>query len=195
MNKQEHWAPIISKFQSKLSKWKALTLSAGGRLILCKSVLVYTFSHYSSLQKKSFAFLKIEIFWGMKDDEKKIPWVAWSKICADLEDGGLGVGSLKAQNIALIAKWWWRFYTDDGGLWKAVIRAFHGPSGSLSSSFGGRKQAGLWRYICRIQMDLSKVNVPLNGLFRCVIGSNSNFSFWKDEWVHGGTLKDRFLFV
>ncbi|KAJ9556580.1 LOW QUALITY PROTEIN: hypothetical protein OSB04_011194 [Centaurea solstitialis] len=128
----------------------------------------------------------------MKDNEKKIPWVALSKICADLENGGLGVGSLKAQNIALIAKWWWRFYTDDGGLWKAVMRAFHGPSGSLSSSFGGRKQAGLWRNICRIQMDLSKVNVPLNGLFWCVIGSNSNFSFWKDEWMHGGTLKDRF---
>ena len=55
MRKASSWEPIISKFQSKLSSWKAKMLSFGGRLVLIKSVMsnlpVYFFSLYRAPSK------------------------------------------------------------------------------------------------------------------------------------------------
>lgn len=39
MNLKKAWIPIIEKFHSKLSSWKAKSLSFGGRVTLVKSVL------------------------------------------------------------------------------------------------------------------------------------------------------------
>ena len=51
MVRETHWKPIIEKFRAKLSRWKASTLSFGGRLTLCKSVLGSLGSYYFSLYK------------------------------------------------------------------------------------------------------------------------------------------------
>jgi len=63
--------------------------------------------------------------WGGSDLKSKIHWVDWGKVCAPISDGGLGVGSLKSQNLALLLKWWWRFANDQQGLWKSVIFSIH----------------------------------------------------------------------
>ena len=39
MNRAVNWSTVLEKFQGKLSGWKARSLSSGGRLTLCKSVL------------------------------------------------------------------------------------------------------------------------------------------------------------
>ncbi|GKB93464.1 hypothetical protein Tco_0979601 [Tanacetum coccineum] len=38
-------------------------------------------------------------------------WVKWDTILASLDQGGLGVGSLKAFNLDLLQKWRWRLIT------------------------------------------------------------------------------------
>ncbi|KAJ9548105.1 hypothetical protein OSB04_020648 [Centaurea solstitialis] len=199
MNRFEHWSPIINKFQRRLCNWKAATLSAGGRLTLCKSVLgslsLYYFSLFKAPAKVTNVLesTRLRFFWGMKENERKIAWVAWKKVCADFGSGGLGIGSLKAQNIALLAKWWWRFFnTAEGSLWKSVIQAFHGPMGGLVGSTNSGKFAGLWKNIIKIQTDLLKATIPIRGWFQCNIGSNSCFHFWKDVWTLNGALKNRF---
>ncbi|GKF04752.1 reverse transcriptase domain, reverse transcriptase zinc-binding domain protein, partial [Tanacetum coccineum] len=44
---------------------------------------------------------------------------------------GLNIGSLKALNWSLFAKWWWRFKTEKNSLWKKVVCSFHGSDGNL----------------------------------------------------------------
>lgn len=51
MNLSKNWKPIIDKFNSKLSKWKANNLSFGGRLMLVKSILGSLPLYYFSLFK------------------------------------------------------------------------------------------------------------------------------------------------
>ena len=63
--------------------------------------------------------------------ERKISWIAWDKTLNSLENGGLGIGSLKAHNLSLLAKWWWSFRKEKSTLWKHVIMDFHGSSGKL----------------------------------------------------------------
>lgn len=48
---KKNWEPVLKKFQSKLSSWKANTLSFFGRLMLVKSVLGSLPTYYLSLFK------------------------------------------------------------------------------------------------------------------------------------------------
>lgn len=40
------------------------------------------------------------------DEKRKTNWVAWEKVVAPKNVGGLGLGSLKAFKLSLIVKWW-----------------------------------------------------------------------------------------
>ncbi|GJZ66710.1 hypothetical protein Tco_0623406 [Tanacetum coccineum] len=73
---QINWSPIIEKVQKRFSLWQAWCLSIGGRLTLVKSVLA---------------------------EDQKISWVAWKQIMADRSMRGLGIGSLSASNLGLLA--------------------------------------------------------------------------------------------
>nr|GEV76493.1 RNA-directed DNA polymerase, eukaryota [Tanacetum cinerariifolium] len=49
--------------------------------------------------------MRMNIFNGVQDGERKIAWVKWSKVLASKKFGGLGVSSFFALNRALIFKW------------------------------------------------------------------------------------------
>ncbi|GJS49475.1 RNA-directed DNA polymerase, eukaryota [Tanacetum coccineum] len=116
MSKISAWDDIISKLNSRLSKWKVKTLSIGGRLTLLKSVLGSTPIYWMSLYKvpkavlNSMETIRRNFFNGAQDNDKKITWVKWTK-------------------------WVWRYISHDNSLWYRVISAIHGPNiQKLSSS-------------------------------------------------------------
>ena len=132
MNKCDSWAPLIEKCRSKLSSWKASILSFGGRLVLAKAVLgsfgIYYLSLFKAPKKiiNKLESIRCSFFWGSKQGSKKIAWMNWQSVLANKIDGGLGIGSLQAQNLALLARWWWRFKTEANSLWRKVIVSLHG---------------------------------------------------------------------
>ncbi|KAJ9547422.1 hypothetical protein OSB04_019965 [Centaurea solstitialis] len=99
MNLTTNWQPLIDKFRSKLSGWKAKSLSIGGRLCLCKLV---------------FGSLGTE-------ETMKISWVAWENLIREKKSGGLGIGSLRDANLALLAKWRWRERTETDANRKTTV--------------------------------------------------------------------------
>ena len=66
--------------------------------------------------------------------KSKIHWVDWQKMTSPKTVGGLGIGSLKAANTALLVKWWWRLKVDNQALWATVITTIHGVTERDSSS-------------------------------------------------------------
>ena len=52
-----------------------------------------------------------------KDGKKKLPLVAWDKVCLPKELGGIGIRSLENQNLALGAKLVWKLYDKPSSLW------------------------------------------------------------------------------
>nr|KAJ0213660.1 hypothetical protein LSAT_V11C400178840 [Lactuca sativa] len=92
MKLKKHWKPIIDRFYSKLSPWKAKNLSFGGRLTLAKAVL----GVIEILEK-----IRRQFLWGGGDNKYKISWVSREKVIAPKEKGGLGLGSLRAFNLAV----------------------------------------------------------------------------------------------
>lgn len=48
--------------------------------------------------------------WSGVEEKKRIPLVAWDKVCRPKNKGGLGIKALKTFNKALLAKQLWRAY-------------------------------------------------------------------------------------
>ncbi|XP_024969730.1 uncharacterized protein LOC112509090 [Cynara cardunculus var. scolymus] len=115
----------------------AKSLSFGGRKILCKSVLGSLGVYLSSLFKvpenvlNTPESLRNQFIWGWTGQSKKIIWIKWKVTCNKMDKGDIGIGSLKALNWGLLAKWWSRFLNEERTLWRASIKAFHGDRGGI----------------------------------------------------------------
>ncbi|KAM0001734.1 hypothetical protein Hdeb2414_s0005g00175311 [Helianthus debilis subsp. tardiflorus] len=118
----KNWDPVIKKFKSRLSAWKAKNLSFWGCLTLVKSVLESLPLNFFSMFKVptkvlgSLEGIQRRFLWAGNDSDKKINWVAWFKIIFSKSKGGLGVRSLKSLNLEPLAKWNWRALSDQFSL-------------------------------------------------------------------------------
>ncbi|KAL4562066.1 hypothetical protein LXL04_034256 [Taraxacum kok-saghyz] len=90
----------------------------------------------------------------------------WKKIFA-----GLGVIPMVDSNLALLAKWPWRFRTESDALWVKVIQSIHGENGALDTK-------------------LEEKGTGVVG--RVKIGDGVRTKFWTDQWHSRGTLKELF---
>ncbi|GJY96181.1 hypothetical protein Tco_0512542 [Tanacetum coccineum] len=150
------WVPIVDKFIKRLSRWKSSLLSIGGRSTLITSVLsslgIYYFSIFPMPIQVNNTLEKIRsrFFWGSTEEATKIPWIAWKSVIAPKSQGGLGIGSLNAFNLALIQKWRWRFAHEQDSLWTRVIIDIHGHPGDLGSCFFSQcRGSSVWARIVK----------------------------------------------
>jgi len=104
------WNPILERMEKKLSGWKRLYLSKGGRLTLVKSTLSCLPTYYLSLFVIPVAVadrlerIQRNFLWGTSEECFKYSLVAWEKVCFPLETGGLGIRKLVHFNKALLGK-------------------------------------------------------------------------------------------
>nr|GEX55668.1 hypothetical protein [Tanacetum cinerariifolium] len=137
MNRLHAWDRVIEKVTARLSKWKAKTLSIGGRFTLTKSVLSTIPLYYFSLFKVPIGVLKrIEscrsnFFHGVESGSRKVSWFSWDSVVASKYVGSLGMSSFLAINYALLFKWIWRFKVQPDAMWVSIIKAIHRRPGSL----------------------------------------------------------------
>ncbi|XP_071712198.1 uncharacterized protein [Rutidosis leptorrhynchoides] len=200
MKKEESWAPVVHKFEKRLSDWKARSVCFGRRLTLVKAVLnslplyCFSLSRAPPCVIKHLESVRRSFFWGGSGNKSKMAWVKWDDTILPYCKGGLNLGSLKCKNMALIGKWWWRFKTESNSLWVKVISSIYGSSGGLtlndSSHFDSFKS--IWNGIIKCGFDIEKANVPFRKLFVKDIGDGSSTSFWNDTWLGEEAFKHRF---
>lgn len=113
-NKRNTFSDIKEKVGKKLAWWKEKMLPKAGKEILIKTValaiLTYTMSCFKlpdSLCDKLTSMIR-NIWWGQKQEEKKIFWLSWEKMCEPEVGGGMRFKNLKLFNLALLAKQGWR---------------------------------------------------------------------------------------
>ncbi|KAJ0528288.1 hypothetical protein HanHA300_Chr09g0343451 [Helianthus annuus] len=119
--------------------------------------------------------------------------VAWDNVMTPKELGGVGVGSLNDANLAMLAKWWWRFKTDPGSLWRKVVWRIHNSERSWNPIPVKMTIAGPWKQIFKVAKDMVKHGVVFSDCFRAIPGVGDSISFWKDKWLGGEALNSRFL--
>ncbi|GKC84099.1 RNA-directed DNA polymerase, eukaryota [Tanacetum coccineum] len=185
MTRHKAWDDVILKLQSRLSKWKAKTLSIGGRLTLLKSVLGASPLYNMSIFKVPKGVLKVmesirsNFFKGASMLEKKISWIAWDKVLASKKKGGLGVSSYFALNRALLLKWVWRFVSQDDSLWFRVIQAVHGDKIDSHSV----RKVSIWSSILKEVQVLKSSGFDFLSYCSKRIGDGQSTSFWKETWM------------
>ncbi|XP_071689061.1 uncharacterized protein [Rutidosis leptorrhynchoides] len=149
-------------------------------------------SNARNLQKllKCFELASGKFFWDGSDTGLKISWVKWDTILNSYGLDGLNIGSLKGKNLALLAKWWWRFKTETNSLWGKVIRSIYGSSGGLESGgdLGYRPALGTWYNIILAGNCIEDLEIKFKNSLSKTIGNGSDTSFWNDVWVGNAKL-------
>lgn len=198
MNLIKNWDVVVDKFSSKLSLWKAKTLSFGGRVTLLKAVLNNLPVYYFSIFKvpagvlKKLERIRRRFLWNGGGQNNGIHWVAWEKVICDKRNGGLGVGSLRSLNIGLMLKWWWRLKSKPEALWCRVISSIHNLERKPTSYLAKKSARGTWHNIVSTKEDLVEFGLSFESLFHKIVGSGSCTLFWQDIWLGDTPLKSSF---
>ncbi|XP_022003012.1 uncharacterized protein LOC110900430 [Helianthus annuus] len=193
-----NWKPVIERFESKLSTWKARILSFGGRMTLIKAVLdnlpTYYFSLFSApvhviiyLEKVRRRFLS-----GGCLDKNKMCWVPWFKVVAPKQQGGLGIGSLASMNKAMMVKWIVKFRNESTHLWTKVITAIHGRDRNFTTIPLMKSISGVWKNIVHLGKGDSLKLTDVENRLEVQLGCGNKTLFWLDKWVGNRSLKDQF---
>ncbi|GJU48909.1 hypothetical protein Tco_1218464 [Tanacetum coccineum] len=175
------WEDTLCKLKSRLSKWKSKTLSIGGHLTLLKAVLGATPIYAMSLYRVPKTVLNVmeslrsKFVNGFDGGYKKITWIKWKKVLAAKKNGGLGVSSFFALNMALLFRWVWRFISKEDSLWFRLVRAIYGNNINCVQVANGSP----WVSILREVQSLKVWGIDLlQDLIGAFIFSNST-----DRWV------------
>ncbi|XP_035839068.1 uncharacterized protein LOC118486612 [Helianthus annuus] len=120
-------------------------------------------------------------------------WVAWDKTIAPVEFGGLSFGSLRDANLAMLAKWWWRFKTEKEGLWRKVIWAIHHNPRAWSDIPVKISVPGPWKSIISIRQVFVLADIDLNRAVKASVSNGNHISFWLDCWLEPDPLYICFL--
>ena len=109
-SKTKVFAKMKEKVGRKLAGWKGKLLSIGGKEILIKAVtqmvLTYTMSCFlipKGLCEEIKGMIR-KFWWGQRQEESKIVWVSWEKMCKSKSNGGMGFRNLQDFNLAMLAK-------------------------------------------------------------------------------------------
>jgi hypothetical protein len=181
-------SPLVGLVERRLNA-SARFLGYGGRLEFVRSVLSTLPSFYMcslKLQKKVINICnraQRHCLWARDDDSSSVnALAAWSLVCRPKKHGGLGVLNLELQNKALLMKQLHKFYSRADVPWVKLVWALYGDNIPHTKS---RRGSFWWKDIFSLVDDYRSISL-------CKIGNGSSVLFWKDFWVNGELMCDKY---
>ena len=180
--KKKAFHRILDQVGRKVAGWKGKLLTMAGREILIKAVAqatpMYTMNCFKlsdSLCNELNSLIR-NFWWGQRDKERKLAWLAWEKMCIPKAEGGMGFKDLKAFNLALLAKQGWRLIQNTESLAHRVLKAKYFPYSNFLEAQIGKKPSYTWRSL----MDAKEV---LRKGLKWNIGNGQKTKIWADRWI------------
>ena len=131
--------------------WEERYISKAGREILIKIVAQAIPTYSMSLFKlprsicDNINSLVARYWWGQNQEERKIHWIKWSRMCNSKMKGGMGFKELHAFNLAMLTKQAWRLIHNNGSLFYRVYKARYFPNTSFLDAELGNNPSFVWR--------------------------------------------------
>lgn len=117
-------------------------------------------------------------WWGDSDEQKKMHWFAWWKMCLPKVKGGMGFRDLHGFNLAMLAKQSWRLVSNPDTLCARVLRAKYYPDGNLLKAGPKKGSSFTWQSI------VDGLRTFMRGhIWR--VGSGEKINICEDHWVPG----------
>ncbi|XP_030928446.1 uncharacterized protein LOC115954662 [Quercus lobata] len=142
---------IQEKITKRVMGWKEKFISKAGREILIKTVAQAIPTYSMSLFKlprslcDNINSLVAKYWWGQHQDERKIHWINWKKLCTQKKNGGMGFRDLHSFNLAMLSKQAWRLIEDTHSLFYKVYKARYFPNGSFMMAEVRSSPSFVWR--------------------------------------------------
>ena len=118
---------FYERIKQRLIGWMEKQLSTGGKEILLKAVAqaipVFAMSLFS-LPKgicKEITDIIAQFWRGDDEENRKMHWFSWWKLCYPKSEGGMGFRDLYCFNHAMLAKQCWRLITVPNSLCARVL--------------------------------------------------------------------------
>lgn len=173
---------IREKLQGRLRGWFSKSLSHGGKEILLKSIglalPVYAMSCFRPPKEVcgKLTSAMIKFWWSSGNSRKKIPWVAWQKLCKEKELGGLGFRDIEQFNQYFLAKHAWRVCSSPNSLLARLLHHRYFKRSSFMDCSVGTRPSFAWR--SRLHgRDLLKQELLKH------IGNGAETKVWLDNWL------------
>lgn len=147
--------PLVEKVRNKVVGWKFKLLSKGGRLILLRHVLLSMPIHILLVLNVLGVIIDrinsilANFLWGDSNNQKKMPWRSWSKVCMPLDEGGLGLRNFKEVKLSLHMKFSYRILTQHN-LWIEFFCAKYHKDSHISLVNGKISDSRFWRSILTV---------------------------------------------
>lgn len=175
---------VIDKIRTKLSAWKAWSLSLAGRLTLVNFVTSAIPTHimqcnllptwiYNELDRINRNFL-----WGDATPSKKMHVVNWEMDMLPKHLGSLGIKKSMAHNKALLAKRAWALHTNFSDFYAETLRKKY----PITSNTTKRKSL-VWSTIWKAKAICEKGT-------RWLIRNGETTHFWLDDWTGHRPLRN-----
>ncbi|XP_071703947.1 uncharacterized mitochondrial protein AtMg00310-like [Rutidosis leptorrhynchoides] len=135
---------------------------------------------------KKLESIRRNFLWGV-DNNNNIRWIKWSHALKNKASGGLGIGSLKAKNLSLLAKWWWRLKHEKRSLWARVIKSKYGPNSDLNCILESSNSSAIWPAVIKCGNEIDITGVPFSTSIIRKIGDGLCAQFWHDLLLQNTT--------
>jgi len=194
--RKKFWEPVIDKLETRLSTWRGRFLLMAGRICVIKSVLTAVPLYYLSLFRapelvcKNINRIQSRFLWGWGKEKKPISWVSWKNVCKSKQEGGLGMIDVRDFNHALLAKWKWRWLSEEKGRWKYILESKY-EEGSEGTHSSLKLQSWWWRDFHKVCME-GRGQGWFQAEMGWKLGRSDRVKFWEDVWVGNTNLKSVF---
>ncbi|GJN23880.1 hypothetical protein PR202_gb11570 [Eleusine coracana subsp. coracana] len=144
---------LVDRVRGRISGWKEKLLSSGGKEILIKSVAqaipVFAMMVFRLPNKiyKGMIDAISQYWWGDEEEQKRIHWQQWWKLCMPKNKGGMGFRDLQSFNLALLAKQVWRLMSEPESLCARVLHAKYYPDGNLLNAKPKQRSSYMWQSV------------------------------------------------
>jgi hypothetical protein len=144
---------ITDRTWNKVNGLKGQGMSKAAKGTLVKSVLqavpAFPMSCFQLTKKqcKKLSSISSNFWWGDKDNQRKVHWVSWSKMCRSKEKGGLGFRNFECFNQAFLAKQGWRLITSPNSLCAKTLRARYFKNSDFLRASCPKRASFTWRSI------------------------------------------------
>lgn len=191
-SKQDMLAYIHEKLKNRLSGWFAKTLSQGGKEILLKTVAmampVYAMSCFKLPKAtcESLSSAMSSFWWSSMENQRKISWVAWERLCLPKNLGGLGFKDIELFNQALLAKQAWRLMQSPDCLFSLFFKSRYFCDSIFLGAVLGSRPSFAWRSILHGRVLLEKC-------LKQKVGDGESLKVWYTLWLEDGGMRAPFM--
>ncbi|XP_050220254.1 uncharacterized protein LOC126670541 [Mercurialis annua] len=182
---------IIDKITSRILSWNINFLSYASRVQLIQSVLMSMQIFWASiliLPKKVIREIQkicSKFLWSGKADGKNKAMVAWKEIEKLKKEGGLSIKEMGIWNWEAVNKHVWYIMSKPNALWVKWIKYNKLKNVSYWGAKNDNYTSWMWRGLLSIKNDI-------NSISDYELGNGKSTMFWRDPWIHGCSVLEKY---